>query len=394
MDMLLDPSICIKFRDTINQSALFISDETYKVHYNLFCAVMDRLDTSIKYINNHLEPPNTEEYLLYFLVYANMIIDGVKLVLKDMKIDSNFNDEKNEESYMFFKDICMGYPLNISEEECPTDDKFFEYIRSVTFAHPFETNRPKFFKKKEVQYSPFVIPNSQFMSMRGIVDGIGIRLYSNRFDDIKDLIFSFEILKNYLRSRYEQLQKVTDRLNEILLEKEREWRNQRINRNLSPSDVLKEIATVLQSRYEYDSASRIEKALLFLEYSHTIPENSEPIKSYRKAIINRIPYLCDATENLDHDNLEESLSEILHANPPKMYSLANYHLGKIFTDLSDNSNESNISYGLKLAKLFANEFARKWVTIIPDEMSYSEIQLLVSAACYLEKESQEKELSL
>lgn len=392
MDILLDPSICNKFRNTINQSPLFVYDETYKVHYNLFCAVMDRLDTSIKYINNHIEPPKTEEYLLYFLVYANMIIDGVKLVLKDMKIDSDFKDEKKEESYMFFKDICMGYPLNISEEECPTDDKFFEYIRSVTFAHPFETNRPKFFKKKEVQYSPFVIPNSQFMGMRGIVDGIGIRLYSNRFDDIKDLIFSFEILKNYLRSRYEQLEKVTNKLNEILLDKENEWRTQKVSRNLSPIDTLKEIAKALQSRYE--STSSLEKAILYLEYKHTKPENSKAVSSYREAIIKSIPDLCDAADSLDYEKLEDILSGILSANPKKTYSLANYHLEKIYTYLHEENSPINIAYGLHMAELFANEFARQWVRIIPDEMSYKEIQLLVSAACYLEKENQEKELSL
>ena len=394
MDILLNPSICVKFRDTINQSPLFISDETYKVHYNLFCAVMDRLDTSIEYINNHLEPPNTEEDFLSFLMFSCMVTDGVKLVLENLKIQSNFIDEKKVESKKFFKDICIGSPLNLSEEECPTDDKFFEYFRSVAFAHPFDTNRPKFFKKKETQYSPWVIANKRIMGLRGINDGIGVRLYSNKFDGVQDLIFSFDLLKNYLRSRYEQLQRVTSRLKEILVEKEREWRDQKINRNLSPRDMLKEIVNVLQSRYEYDSASRIEKVLLYLEYKHTNPENSKAVSSYREAIIKSIPDLCDAADSLDYEKLEDILSGILSANPKKMYPSANYHLEKIYTYLHEENSPINIAYGLGLAELFANEFARQWVTIIPDEMSYTEIQLLVSAACYLEKENQEKELSL
>lgn len=104
--------------------------------------------------------------------------------------------------------------------------------------------------------------------------------------------------------------------------------------------------------------------------------------------------MCDATENLDYEKLEDILSEILRANPKKMYPSANYHLEKIYTYLHEENSPINIAYGLELAELFANEFARQWVTIIPDQMSYKEIQLLVSAACYLEKENQEKELSL
>ncbi|SDJ19658.1 hypothetical protein [Proteiniclasticum ruminis] len=392
MDILLNPSICAKFRDTINQSPLFISDETYKVHYNLFCAVMDRLDTSIEYINNHLEPPKTEENLLSFLVYANMVSNGIRLILEDMKITSDFDDAKKEGSYFYFRDICMGFPLSIPKENCPTDDKFFEFIRSVSFAHPFNTDRAIKFPEKEMHYSPFLIPNTNFMKSYGITDGIGIRLYSNRTDSVKDLIFSFDILKSYLRSRYEQLEKVTNRLNEILFEKEQEWRNQKVDRNLSPVDTLKEIAKALQSRYE--STSSLDKAILYLEYKHTKPENSTSVSSYREVIVNSIPSLCDATDNLDYEKLEDILSGILRANPKKTYSFANYHLEKIYTYLHEENSPINIAYGLHMAELFANEFARQWVRIIPDEMSYKEIQLLVSAACYLEKENQEKELSL
>lgn len=392
MDVLLDPSICINFRNTINRSPLFMNGDKVKVHYNLFCAVMDRLDTCIEYINNHLEPPKTEENLLSFLVYANMVTNALKLVLDNMEIQSDFDDDKKEESYLYFKDICLGFPLRIPGEKCPTDDKFFEFLRSVSFAHPFNTDRAIKFPEKEMHYSPFLIPNTNFMELRGITDGIGIRLYSNRIDGVKDLIFSFDILKNYLCSRYKQLEKVTNRLNQILLGKENEWRKQKVNRSLSPIDTLIEIAKALQSRYE--STSTLDKAILYLEYKHTKPENSEALSAYREAIIKSIPDMCDATDSLDYEKLEDILSGILRADPKKMYPLANYHLEKIYTYLTDYSGESNVAYGKDQAALFSNEFARKWVTIIPDEMSHTEIQLLVSAACYLEKENQEKELCL
>ena len=392
MNTLFDPSICYDFRKTINQSPLFISDDKYKVHYNLFCSVMDRLDSSIEYINTHLEPPENEKDLLSFLMFGCMVVDAVKLVLSSLEIQSGFSELGKEESYQYFKNICLGFPLNLSKENCPTDDKFFEYFRSVAFAHPFGTNRPKFFQQKEVQYSPWVIANTIFMGIRGISDGIGVRLYSNMFDEVKDLIFSFDTLKKYILSRYEQMEKATSRLNEILYEKEQEWRKQKLNRSLSPIDTLKEIIKTLESRYE--SISSLDEAVLYLEYNHTNTENSDAITTYREALIKSIPDLCDATDNLDYEKLEDILSDFLHANPKKMYPSANYHLEKIYTYLNSHSNSPNIAYGLQLASLFAKEFAKNWITIIPDEMSFTEIQLLVSAACFLEKENQEKELNL
>jgi hypothetical protein len=46
-------------------------------------------------------------------------------------------------------------------------------------AHPFETSRPKFFKKGEIQYFPWVIANSNFTNILGAKDGVGIRIYSD-----------------------------------------------------------------------------------------------------------------------------------------------------------------------------------------------------------------------
>ena len=392
MKEFLDPSLCNNFREVINRTPIFIDDVEYKVHYNLLCAVMDRLDSSIEYINNHLEPPETEEELLFLLMFSCMVVDAVKLVLRELEIKSDYENLEKKETFQFFKNTCLGYPLNLSKEQCPSDDKFFEYFRSVAFAHPFETSRPKFLQKDEVQYSPWVISNSRIMMLRGVDDGIGVRLYSNKFDQVKDLIFPFDNLKNYILSRYKQLEKATIKMNEIIHEKKQEWRKQKVNRSLSAIDTLKEIIKTLESRYE--SISSLDEAVHYLDCGLTNTENSDAISTYREALIKSIPDLCDATDNLDYEKLEDILSDFLRANPKKMYPSANYHLEKIYTYLTNHNNPPNIAYGLQLASLFAKEFANKWVTIIPDEMSFAEIQLLVSAACFLEKENQEKELNL
>ena len=79
-----------------------------------------------------------------------------------------------------------------------------------------------------------------------------------------------------------------------------------------------------------------------------------------------------------------------------MHQHAHYQLEKIFCYLEERSKVidpySNEAWGLKQAEFFANEFAKKWVTINVQSMQYDEIKLLVSTACYLEAKEQNNEL--
>ena len=65
-----------------------------------------------------------------------------------------------------------------------------------------------------------------------------------------------------------------------------------------------------------------------------------------------------------------------------------YQLEKIYCYLNDSY--ANTEWGLKKAEEFANEFAKKWVIIKPREMSFDEIKMLTSVACYLEYMEQKR----
>ena len=217
MEVFLNPDVYREFRNAFNETPLFMYNEEYKTCFNLFCAVTDRLESCIEYLNGHAETPKTEEDFLSFVMFSCMVLDAVKHVLKQLDIEKI-------DKIDYFQNICLSKPLNIEKHKCPTDDKFFEYLRSIMFAHPFETNRPKFFMKHEIQYSPWVIANNPATKFRGIKDGVGVRIYSNKFDEIKDLIFSFDVLKKYIKSQYLLLDLATEKVKEIVSLKEIEWK--------------------------------------------------------------------------------------------------------------------------------------------------------------------------
>ncbi|WP_293719156.1 hypothetical protein [uncultured Phascolarctobacterium sp.] len=382
MEVFLNPDVYREFRNAFNETPLFMYDEEYKTCFNLFCAVTDRLESCIEYLNGHAETPKTEEDFLSFVMFSCMVLDAVKHVLKQLDIEKI--DEIN-----YFQDICLSKPLNIEKHKCPTDDKFFEYLRSIMFAHPFETNRPKFFMKHEIQFSPWVIANNPAMKLRGIKDGVGVRIYSNKFDEIKDLIFSFDVLKKYIKSQYLLLYLAIAKVKEIVSLKEIEWKKHKINRSLDYLDILKEIKDILKLRHEeyYD----VETVIRYMGCKNTLKENLTSVERFKQGIIEIIPELCDAVDSLNYEMATEKLDYILHQRPWKMHSMANYQLEKIYCDLNETQIVSKREWALEQVELFSKEFAKKWVTIIPQEMSFDEIKLLVTVSCYLEKIEQEKE---
>ena len=381
MEVFLNPDVYREFRNAFNETPLFMYNEEYKTCFNLFCAVTDRLESCIEYLNGHAETPKTEEDFLSFVMFSCMVLDAVKHVLKQLDIEKI---DKTD----YFQNICLSKPLNIEKHECPTDDKFFEYLRSIMFAHPFETNRPKFFMKHEIQYSPWVIANNPATKFRGIKDGVGVRIYSNKFDEIKDLIFSFDVLKKYIKSQYLLLDLATEKVKEIVSLKEIEWKKHKINRSLDYLDILKEIKDILKLRHEeyYD----VETVIRYMGCKNTLKENLTSVERFKQGIIEIIPDLCDAIDSLNYEMATEKLDYILHQRPWKMHSMANYQLGKIYCDLNETQIVPKREWALEQVEVFSKEFAKKWVTIIPQEMSFDEIKLLVTVSCYLEKIEQEK----
>ena len=382
MEVFLNPDVYREFRNAFNETPLFMYNEEYKTCFNLFCAVTDRLESCIEYLNGHAETPKTEEDFLSFVMFSCMVLDAVNHVLKQLDIEKI-------DKIDYFQNICLSKPLNIEKHKCPTDDKFFEYLRSIMFAHPFETNRPKFFMKHEIQYSPWVIANNPATKFRGIKDGVGVRIYSNKFDEIKDLIFSFDVLKKYIKSQYLLLDLATEKVKEIVSLKEIEWKKHKINRSLDYLDILKEIKDILKLRHEeyYD----VETVIRYMGCKNTLKENLTSVERFKQGIIEIIPDLCDAIDSLNYEMATEKLDYILHQRPWKMHSMANYQLGKIYCDLNETQIVSKREWALEQVELFSKEFAKKWVTIIPQEMSFDEIKLLVTVSCYLEKIEQEKE---
>lgn len=374
MGNLLNQKLCDELKDVINETDIFIKDKKESEKFLFICALMDRFDTVVKYINEHQKGPDSEEELIIFMVYSCIIKDGIDYIKKSLKIGKS-------EDRKIFEYVYREEPIKITENIKFDDDKFFSYFRSLIFAHPLYTSRSiPMSEENEIQYSPYIVMEPLYTTT--FIDPIGTVIYSNKREIMEPLLISFESLKEYIKDKYEELYDVIIKLKEIIEDKKIEWKKHKVNRNQEDLDVLKDCINILEERYM--DTDEVEKLITYLTCENSLEENIENVNKYRNEIKRIIPSICDAIDSHDIEEFCNIISFILFVRP-KTDNKIHYQLEKVYCYLNyENDNRDDIEWGLKQAELFAQGFSKKWVVIKAREMDYDEIKMLTRVACYLE----------
>lgn len=383
MNHYLDPNILAEFRNLINSSNIFFKLNEQRPRWNLICTLMDRLDSAVSYLNLHTNQPQTEEEFIFIMVFASIVKDGI------YKFYENVYGKKPstlEEKKWFSCASVYDRPF-FNEKTCPTDDVFFEYLRSITFAHPFETSKGNrrnrlFMKDEEIHISPWVFCNSFLYNN----EMVGVRVYTNDNveQDILDLLIPFNNLKLYVKERYELIREFISWGENAIDIQNQKWKTKKVNRIGTTSDILLNIKEVLNERFmdEY----LIDDAIDILNYSSNIDKNNIAVSNIKTLIDEKIVNICDSVDNLDYERLYEEL-DILYKKPKNLHQMANYQLEKVFTYLNGPRESiilgSNEQWGIIQGKSFFQQYAHKYVSIDFDNMSYLEIRILIRVSCIL-----------
>jgi hypothetical protein len=373
MNEFLNSKLVQDLRDVINKTDIFIKDPIEKEKFNLICAIMDRFDSSINFLNENQTFPKSENEFINFLVHVSIIRDGINKVFEVLGLKIK-NDNKIFEQY-YKRDLP-----NINKEI--NDDRFYEYFRSLAFAHPFVTNRsiPNVIDKTEIQYSPYVLINLGYFWKDK--NSIGVEVYSNKRNSFS-ISFPFEKLKEYVKWKYEMILDIILEFENIINKKEKVWKQHKVKRNLPDIEILEDIKIILEERCM--DSEEIDELIKYLNCECTLDKNYESVKKFKNAIKKIIPDICNALDNYEHDEIYNIIRDILYPKP-KAHQMLHYQLEKIYCYLNEDYGDAE--WGLVQAEAFANEFAKKWVTINPRSMSFDEIKLLTSVACYLEYKEQ------
>lgn len=369
MNKFLDDNLCNNLREVINRTNIFFKDSEQSKKFNFICAIMDRFDFAVNYFNKNLDKPSTEIEFMTYLMQTSIIKDGINYCYKVLDLSQVTG---NNIFKPFFERDLECDNLNYS------DDEFFEYFRSLAFAHPFKTDKsiPNSIEK-EIQYSPYCLLN--LYSFKEDNNAIGVYVYSNKRKAFS-ITFPFETLKEYIQFKFNLITNIIEAFNNIITDMKSEWKKHKVNRQLDSVGILKDIRNILKERYMEHYL--IDELIDYLDCELTDKSNQDNVSLFREKIVDLIPELCDAVDELNEDGIYSISHRVLNVRP-KAHSMMYYQLEKIFCYLTDD-NYGDVEWGLVQADEFSKGFAKKWVNMKPREMSFKEIRLLTSVACYLE----------
>lgn len=376
MNDLLDGKLVYDLRDVINKTNIFVADVNEKEKFNLICAVMDRFDNSVMYLNSHQTIPTSEDDIIMLFHHFCIIRDGIKVVSNILNIEN--------QSTNIFQSYCEKEPFLMPTSDYKGDDKFFDYLRSLFFAHPFITDRsiPNPIKG-EVQYSPYIL-NNRGGIFPDLKNSVGVMVYSNK-RDMFNICIKFDDLKEYIRLKFEKINDIINAFQDIINNKEKEWSNRKVNRNQDSDAILLDVIDILNERYLEDSD--IKELYDYLTCNISDETNTKIVNEYRELIVNSISAICDCIDNMDYDELYQITSPLLTPHIKEVYPMMHYQLEKIYCYLN-NDGYGDIYWGLTQADLFSKEFAKDWVNINTVGMSFTEIKLLVTIACYFQAQKE------
>ena len=412
-EVLLDNTIINDFRDAVNSSNIFYYEDEYKCLWNLICSMMDRIDSCIKYINSFdISQFETEESLVNFMTYCSLIYNAVLQLFRSIGDLDEYYKSKEKNKFEVFKEdfarFMSLYDENINDSKS-TDDEFFEFLRSIMFAHPTDTHRPKFVKKGDKLFSPFVLIKPIFMD--DIKNAIGVAIYSLIDDKTIHFWFSANHLIDFVRSKYELLRIATEWVNEQIQRYSNKWKQTKVNRHLQGVELLNNIKCILEERHD-DEVYSINEAIKLLECEVSDKTNFNIVLEYKEKLIDTFDELSDWVDSLQSDEkYPENFYKMLNPRPKILYPDAHYQIEKIdeylddriidFREYIDKRNNyiktnndailSNFEWGVFQAEMFFIDLGKYYVHFDLSKIcTAEEVRLLSRVALYFEMKNQEK----
>ena len=382
---LLDPSLCDAMFDTLNNTNVFKFDEKLRQMHSQVCATLDRLRHATAWINSHQEVPRGRETatgLMMFMMFASLVKTSIENLRKAFGMDAPMFYGGHADSRKYFSDVCCREPLNIPQDKCPIDDAFFQYFRSLVFAHSDKVAKSKgVLLPGEVQFSPYIVEHSFAMGDADADDYVGVMIYSTDDKrDWKELRVRFSALTAYLKSRYDSLRLVLDMINRKIREAEKSWRDTKVDRTLSPLDQLKFMMSEFDKRFEYCLSLEVQELISCLEVPCSLEKNRARVESFRRQIVDAVSRLADCFESLDSDTFVRVADRFTNAQVDGDKKI-NYVLRQISENLHKPEMRSLAVQDIKTA---SDHFAGRWVEINPFIMPDEEIEMLLTVACFFQ----------
>lgn len=392
----LDYQLASSLRDVVNEEQHISINKPLKTNKNsdqtawsLICAIMDRLEDTVAYING-LEL-NTGKYsrsafdFFDFMNNASVIIDCVNALAGIFEYDLSV------ENLDFSIFNMRGNDSN------GTDRLYFEYLRSLCSVHPISTSRHARYQDNGFECSPFVVWSTRFRSSDE--GDLSAFVYTNQHNsDAKMLMIHVSEVFAYVEFRFNLISKIIYKVKEYHTSKIDQFIQRRIkseNEYESYIDYLHALLQESAERFGSDYIYELEFAIELLKLKISDPKNQSLFDRYCNAFKYAICFRHNALQNMSFEGYENSGIKYPERNTettllnelysPRSYSEEqqkyNYNIEKA-SYLSYDSGESNRHWA-RLKIKGAYSFFSKYISFNCLE-SDNELYALVHMALYQE----------
>lgn len=357
--------------EKINKYNLWNKDSYTTELCSFLCASADRLITSIESMNK-IEQLDTEDLVLLFLCHCGIIYNVIEGFQKKFKL------ERKESCILldWYKESCL---FDDAHPEV-TDDTLFEYLRSITFAHPTETCRAPFLRSKGAKhYSPWLITNNEIGLLINEPESIGFRLYTNKTDEITDVRFPIELVLRFIESKLLVVDDVLDEIEKINTNFENEAKKRTVVRGDNLIDSLYNIRSELINRYM--DTDMVDDLMDYCSCEFVDEKNRQTMSMFATMVEQKIDGLIACLNDLRHEDFYEELASMFSWRIKNTIDQESYYLEKIYSYLNKNTDSSDIQWGLLQLKQYMKGYAKEWI-VVDEDMTFTEIKALVTAARY------------
>ena len=388
----LDTEILRKLRNKINEQKNISYNKMYGKYraWDKICAIMNRLDDTVEYLNT-IEL-NTGKYkrsafdFFDFMNNASVVIDCVKELSKIFEVsDSEIKNSTN----IFNK---------VGSDGNGTDEKYFEYLRSLCSVHPVETSRHKRYQDNDFECSPYVLWNNSLRLFNDDCDIYAVVYTSKDNESFKRVGIYIEQVFKYVEIRVNFIEKIIDYIDTYQKDMILKLKKQHIKNDTEFNSYIEYLTNLdeeAKDRYGDDHWYSFEYVIKLLQLKLSDSENENKMKLYINALKYAIKFEHNALQNMSNigyensglkyskENIETSLYIELYSpsSGSKEERRYGYNIEKI-QYLSYDSGDSNKDWAyVQLNE--AREFFEKYVSF-KNVKSDFEYYALLNLALYLD----------
>lgn len=269
--------------------------------WDKICAVMDRLDDTVDYLNEL--KLNTGKYrrsafdFYDFMNNASVVIDCIKELVEIFDVD----DSEIKASKRIFNQY--------GSDNKGTDERYFEYLRSLCSVHPIETSRHRRYQDNEFECSPYVMWNDGRIWINDDCDLHAV-VYTSKDDQYSKRIKIYILqIFEYLKTRVNFIENIIDAIesyhNQVILEF-KSSHIKSIDEFDNYTDYLENLDNEGKERFGSEYWSKFDYIINLLKLRLSNSENNNKVKLYINALIYSVDFEYNALQNMSYVGFENN----------------------------------------------------------------------------------------